>query len=228
MARPSRHLDERMVKAGLELAGEQGFTGLSVRQVARKAGVNPGLFHYHFKTKEEFSRRVLRAAYEDFFKRLHLEVGKTPEPLARLERALYFFARVARDNRRGLAALMNDSFQGYAPSADFFGGNMPKHMGVLGDLVKDCQSHGLLRPLPFPVPLHFLVSAVIHPSIVWGMMEGMVKGCFCGNLTPKDLERNVFSDHAILSRVHLALMGLGADPAGFSLKSVPARRAAKK
>lgn len=223
MARPSRHLDERMVEAGLELAAEHGFTGLSVRQVAKKAGVNPGLFHYHFKTKEEFSRRVLRQAYEVFYHQLNAEVSRLKEPVARLEGALVFFARVTRDQRRGLAALLNDCYQGYEPSSDFFGGNMPKHMGVLAGLLQDCQAGGLLKPLPLADQLFFLMGAVIHPSLVWGMMESMLKKGCCAKLTAGMVEKNVFSDKAILSRVHLALTGLGADPRRFRLSPASPR-----
>ena len=32
---------------------ERGYAGASVQEIARAAGITPGLVHYHFKTKEE-------------------------------------------------------------------------------------------------------------------------------------------------------------------------------
>ncbi|MBC7946203.1 MAG: TetR/AcrR family transcriptional regulator, partial [Burkholderiales bacterium] len=50
MPRPSQNTDRRLIKAARKLLPETGCSGLNLRQVAVKAGVNLGMFHYHFKT----------------------------------------------------------------------------------------------------------------------------------------------------------------------------------
>jgi AcrR family transcriptional regulator len=90
---------ERLLQAGLELLDENGFEGLKIRQVTEKAGVNLGMFHYHFKTKDEFTRQVLKHLYEKFFQDFSLESVGEDDPLARLRRALLALGRFFRENR---------------------------------------------------------------------------------------------------------------------------------
>ncbi|HVE13339.1 MAG TPA: TetR/AcrR family transcriptional regulator, partial [Elusimicrobiota bacterium] len=66
MPRPSRNLDRKLLDAARALLPKSGFSGLNVREVIRKAGVNAGMFHYHFKSRDAFLRRVLEEVYEDF------------------------------------------------------------------------------------------------------------------------------------------------------------------
>ncbi len=55
---------ENVVTAVIEAAGElfsrRGFDGVSVRDIAKKAGVNHGLIHRHFGSKENLRRQTLQ------------------------------------------------------------------------------------------------------------------------------------------------------------------------
>ncbi|WP_031465063.1 TetR/AcrR family transcriptional regulator [Sciscionella sediminilitoris] len=44
---------ERLLAAAVELVGELGWSGVTTRLVAERAGVNPGLVHYHFSSVAE-------------------------------------------------------------------------------------------------------------------------------------------------------------------------------
>src|SRR6476620_4535652 len=107
--RPSRNLDQVLLATGRDLFPDRGCAGLSVREVAEAAGVNLGMFHYHFKTREAFLRAVMQGGYEEMFARLTLESsreGSTPERLGHAMRAI---ARFVRDNRRFMARLLADA-----------------------------------------------------------------------------------------------------------------------
>jgi len=60
MPRPSRNVDERLLAAGRELYPDAGAAGLSIRRIAERAEANLGMFHYHFRTKDQFVRRLLQ------------------------------------------------------------------------------------------------------------------------------------------------------------------------
>ena len=60
MPRPSRNIDQLLIAAALELLPNAGTSVLTIRQVCQHAGVNLGMFHYHFKTRDVFLRAVLR------------------------------------------------------------------------------------------------------------------------------------------------------------------------
>jgi AcrR family transcriptional regulator len=53
---------ERLIAAGYAVLSENGYEATTVKEVARIAGVSPGLFHYYFASKEELLIAVLREA----------------------------------------------------------------------------------------------------------------------------------------------------------------------
>lgn len=56
---PSLSTRERILEATLDLAGREGLATLTTRRVAEAAGVNLGLLHYHFSSKEDLVRETL-------------------------------------------------------------------------------------------------------------------------------------------------------------------------
>lgn len=59
-----------LIDAGTELFAEQGAAAASVRDIADRAGVNHGLVHRHFGSKE----RLLRAVLDDLARRIEAEI----------------------------------------------------------------------------------------------------------------------------------------------------------
>jgi AcrR family transcriptional regulator len=55
----------RILKAALELASEEGPSALTTRRVAAAAGVNLGLLHYYFKSKEALVAEVFGLYLEE-------------------------------------------------------------------------------------------------------------------------------------------------------------------
>src|SRR5437763_11542362 len=108
MARPSRNIDRVLLAAGRELLPLTGCRDLSVRQVTERAGVNLGMFHYHFKTRENFIRSLLQEMYEHMFASLQLERARHAEPVPGLRAVLRLLGRFARDHRALLLRVMGD------------------------------------------------------------------------------------------------------------------------
>ena len=75
MARPSQGIDQALLRSGRELFATSGCDGLSLRALAEHAGVNLGMFHYHFKTKDNFLRALLQQLYEEVFARIGIEAA---------------------------------------------------------------------------------------------------------------------------------------------------------
>src|SRR5258708_2683380 len=98
MKNPSRGAtDQKLLEAAATMIDRTGIAGLRLRDVAKRAHVNLGMFHYHFVTKEVFIRRLLQEIYDDFFREFSLESQTGDSPLVRLRRALVVFAHFARD-----------------------------------------------------------------------------------------------------------------------------------
>ena len=58
----ARQTKEDLINAAGELVAERGFSNVSTRAVAEKAGQNIGSIHYHFKSKEKLFQAVIRKA----------------------------------------------------------------------------------------------------------------------------------------------------------------------
>ncbi|MEO3814777.1 TetR/AcrR family transcriptional regulator [Sphaerisporangium sp. B11E5] len=65
-AERGRETRQRLMDAAVALIGEAGWGGVTTRAVAGRAGVNPGLLHYHFASVGD----LLEAASADFTRRV--------------------------------------------------------------------------------------------------------------------------------------------------------------
>lgn len=206
MARPSQNVDQRLIEAGLELLPLTGCAGLSVRRLAEHAGVNLGMFHYHFKNKDTFIRAVLQHTYDVMFSALIVRVDPTQPPLINLRRALVVLARFGRTHRHLLVRIAADAMAGEALAAEFLRANLPRHVAVLVPLVQQLQRERTLVRMPPPQVIAFLAGAVGAPVIIGAAMQAVTSAAPVAAL----LERHVLSDAAIARRIDLALRGLAA------------------
>src|SRR5579875_580932 len=60
-----------LIDAGYRVLSEKGFEAATVTEIARVAGVSPGLFHYYFASKNELLHAVLEQAAETFGEAMH-------------------------------------------------------------------------------------------------------------------------------------------------------------
>ncbi len=208
MPRPSRNVDASLLRAGLELLPDTGCAGMSVRQVAERAGVNLGMFHYHFRTKEVFVRALLAEVYERMFADLTV-AADAPDPVDALARAVNVIARFARDHRKLLRRLVADAMGGDALALEFLRTNLPRHFQVVIGLIVAGQRSGALKRLAPPQALAFVAGGVGAPILLGSALAEHP-------LAPRGLARQfrtaVLTDAAIAERVELALAGLASGP----------------
>ena len=210
MPRPSRNLDQALLAAGRALFPERGCAGLSLREVADSAGVNLGMFHYHFGSREVFLRTLMQQAYEEMFATLTLEAGRDDDPVENLRAALRVLGRFLRDNRPFISRILADALSGEACARDFMRDNGPRHLAVLQKYAAEGQQAGTLQALPMPQLLGTCAGALAMPIIVGGAIAQS------GALPPpaaKMLEATLLSDAAIDQRIDLVIAAISQQPA---------------
>ncbi|HEX9392942.1 MAG TPA: TetR/AcrR family transcriptional regulator [Usitatibacteraceae bacterium] len=205
--RPSRNVDQLLIQAGHELLPQTGVRGLSIRQVTERAGVNLGMFHYHFKTKDVFVRAILEQKYNDMFRGLETKSRGSDSALINLRAAVTLLARWGRDNRVFWVRLLGDAFAGEKVALEFMRANMPRHIEVVIDLVLRAQKEGELRKMPIQQALAFLMGALAAPIVVG---TAAINSGFVPEFVREQLEQLVFTDAAIEERVEMALLGMAA------------------
>lgn len=207
MPRPSQDQDQALLAAGAALYPALGCAGLSVRRVADAAGVNPGMVHYHFGSKEGFLRALLQRHYEEMFSALSLNSQDGADVMERLTAALLGVARFVREHRPLIARVWADAQGGEAVALDFLRANAPRHLGVLLALMQEAEGAGRLPPQPLLTRFTFLMGAVVAPVILAGGMRSI-------DAVPPALlagvDDQVLSDAALLRRIEWALLGLAS------------------
>lgn len=225
--RPSRNLDRALLVAGRELFPARGCAGLTVREVAEAAGVNLGMFHYHFKSREAFLRALLQSVYEDMFGELTqraqlLAPGAQEMRTADMLRAvLQFIGRFLRANRPLLARVMADALSNDPIATGFLERNMPRHLGLMLGIIEAGQKDGTFRALPAPQLLAFCAGSLAMPILFGGAVVER------GALAPQAarlIEAALLSDAALDQRIELAIAAISnpKEPAR------PTRRAQQK
>jgi AcrR family transcriptional regulator len=205
MPRPSRNLDRALLAAGRELFPARGCAGMSVREVVEAAGVNLGMFHYHFKSREAFLRAVMQQGYEAMFASLSLEVARPADTASTLRFALRAIARFVRDNRRFIARLLADALTGEACAREFMRDNLPRHLNVLRGLIAQGQKEGVFVAIPLPQAMGVCAGSLAMPILAGGAMIDS------GALDPaiaKMLEATLLSNAALDQRIDLALKAI--------------------
>ena len=205
MPRPSRHLDRALLAAGRELLPVHGCSGLTVRQVADAAGVNVGMFHYHFRSREAYLRAVMQGAYEEMFAQLTLSFSGEVTAGANLRAALRVVGRFVRANRALMGRILADALGGDEISRDFVRDNFPRHLRVIVALVAAGQSAGELRRMAPMQAVAFCAGAIGAPVLIGGTFAASVA------LDPevrRQLEAGILSQKAIDERIDLAIAAL--------------------
>jgi AcrR family transcriptional regulator len=205
LPRPSRNVDQLLLNAGHVLLPQTGVRGLSIRQVAEHAGVNLGMFHYHFKTKDAFISALLDSKYEAMFANLALKAKANHSPLENLRACVNVLAQFGRDNRVLFVRLVADAFAGEAAAVAFLRANVPRHIGVIAGLIVQAQHQGDLRQMPLPQAMAFLMGAVGAPILVG---TSLMRAEFIPQPLASAFEDAVLSDAGISARVDMALAGM--------------------
>jgi AcrR family transcriptional regulator len=221
MPRPSRNLDQALLSAGRTLFPERGCAGLSLREVADAAGVNLGMFHYHFGSRDAYLRALMQQAYEEMFATLTLEAGRAADPRDNLRAALRVLGRFLRDNRPFIARVFADALAGEACARQFMRENAPRHLAVLQKYLVEGQQAGTVRAIPIPQLVGTCAGALALPILVGGAIAsgGAVPGPVA-----KMLEMTLLSDAAIDERIELALAAIAVPPS----RRTPVRKPVRK
>ena len=201
MSRPSSHADTLMIDAAKEIARKRGLSGLTIREVVSRAGVNLGMFHYYFKTRQRFDQRVLKELYGEFFSELTMISEGEGSAFEQLRASLILMGRFFRDHRRIAVVLLKDCLNGKREVLGLSKKKVPPHAEVLMRLLMRCEKQKSLPSVPAYVAMPLLFGAISLPAFVSEVLESSVgKSWF-----PAE---EALSDRAIERRVDVVLSGL--------------------
>lgn len=213
MARPSGDSEQKLIAAGRKLAAEKGFSAFRVREIAAVAGVNPGMFHYHFKTKQEFMRRVMKEIYGEFLRDFKTSVAGTGTPPERLENAIFRLAVFAHKNRALLNAVLAELVAEPKTTARELRENFFHHIPLLREIVRECMEKGYIKKGLKPQQVVVIIIGAVLPGILFGIVERSGTKTFF-DMPVDGFGELLFSETGIRVRLKLVLSAITAEGGG--------------
>ncbi|OYZ12998.1 MAG: hypothetical protein B7Y39_18460 [Bdellovibrio sp. 28-41-41] len=192
MPRKSNNLDKKMLRVGASMLRQKGAAALSVREVAKKAGVNLGMFNYHFNDKNEFIKMILEDAYSTFITELRDNQAQN------LEEVLFSMAKFSRNHHQSVLSLIGDVLSGEKNVAQFLRKNFTTHFTILFEVLTKHFEEKNYNPKYLEHAFRYLISSVGLPNLLVGLKIKM---------NPK-LKQELDSDSCLRRRVRAAMNGL--------------------
>lgn len=102
------HADMRdsLLTTALDIFSERGFSGTSIRDIAKVHGVSLSNIYYHFGNKEGLWREILKRSVQDLPKTLRQAAAGETAPRAQLEAVVRVHLQVAVAHQRELLMLL--------------------------------------------------------------------------------------------------------------------------
>jgi AcrR family transcriptional regulator len=194
-AGPYHHGDLRraLVDAALEVLTEQGLKGLTLRTVARRAGVTEAAPYHHFASKAALVEALVVETLQHLAQTLQEAVQTTVgTPLDRLVATGVAYVRFALERRANFQILYRPELRQLSrptPDADGFARSPIDRAGmaayqVLLDAVVACQQAGIVVPGD-PLPLALTAWAVVH-GLAQLLLDGVVSAEILPHGIPAD------------------------------------------
>lgn len=168
----SQKTEQRILKAAEEVFHEKGYDGARMREIADQAGINKGLLHYYFKTKDKLFEAIFGMALKALLSKIRtiLELETTLEEKMNLI-VDHYMALVMRnpDLPKFVIGELNKN-----PDA-FIARNVNDRIKqTFADLQKSIQNEvdlGRIKPIDARQLLMNLISMIIFPFIGRPMMQ---------------------------------------------------------
>jgi len=165
-------LKNALVKAGVEILASEGLGGLSLRKVAKQAGVSHAAPYSHFSDKQA----LIAAISTEGFKQLHVQIeavktahaGNPPALLVETAWAYFQFALKEPDRFKLMFSSVLEKEKDYP---DFVESSQQNFQQVV-EVVEICQQAGILKPGP-PDPTAVTVWGAVH-GLAMLVLEGQV------------------------------------------------------
>ncbi|MGE4384274.1 MAG: TetR/AcrR family transcriptional regulator [Endomicrobiaceae bacterium] len=202
MTRPSHNIDLLLLEKGEELILEVGFEQFSIRGVCKKAGVNLGMFHYYFKTKEHF----VKVLFEHLFGK-HIVAQKEvilnhKKGIDKLKALLFLRARLGKRNKQLSFLFMKEIFT--SGLSKIIEEHHKQEIKFLISLIKQCQDEGEISKKLSMSHIIPIIIAPVNFSVVFDM--GMFKGVNQKNISDDKQDKNF--EKYIKELIDIILRGL--------------------
>ena len=177
-------LKNALIKAGVDILSKEGVGGLSLRKVAKKAGVSHSAPYAHFPDKQSLIAAISTEGFNQLYVELDAAVSlHTKDPKRQLiegTRAYVEFALAHTDTFKIMFSGILEKEKEYPAFVEI----SRKTFDRVIDVVRACQEAGILSS----GPLELMAISV------WGQVHGVVSLALEGQISHTILDRHTVQD----------------------------------
>lgn len=165
MPRPNKGTDRVLIETGKKMLLKNGINGLTISAICKKARVNPGMFVYNFKSKEEYLDRVLNEIFEEYL------IPLVPEPATdsvydNMEHVLFFIAKASAKYPALMIQVGSETLTGDKTLIHAFKEQVAKKTRGIFPLFKKAKEQGIIsRQIDLPSFILMTWPSLIYSSV---------------------------------------------------------------
>jgi AcrR family transcriptional regulator len=133
-----------VLDAALKVFSRKGYNQATLEAVAREAGLTRGAIYWHFGSKFEMFRAVLKALYEKTWARVMKTLDSEEKPLIKIRRLMaeFFLVISNQEESRVIEEVQIFKFEKKKELKELFDSHQ-ENMKILGGVVKDLIREGI-------------------------------------------------------------------------------------
>jgi AcrR family transcriptional regulator len=172
-------LKNALIEAGGKILSREGVDGLSLRKVAKEAGVSHSAPYAHFIDKQSLIAAISTEGFKQLYAELDAAIlSHTGDPKKQLMEGAWAYVQFAMNNTDTFKLMFSgvlEKEKAYPAFVEI----SHKTFDRVADLVRACQETGALRPAP----------AEIMAVSVWGQLHGVISLILEGQVSHVVLDR---------------------------------------
>ena len=192
-------LKNAIIQAGVKILSKEGVVGLSLRKVAKKAGVSHSAPYAHFTDKQALIAAISTEGFKQLYSEIDLAVSPhTSDPKRQLMEGAWAYVQFAINNPDTFHIMFSSVLEKEKDYPAFVEISRKNYERVV-DIVRACQAAGTLRAAP-PEVMALSVWGQLH-GISSLILEGQVPHVVLDQYSAREIV--AFAMEQIISNQHL-------------------------
>jgi AcrR family transcriptional regulator len=165
---------QQIAEAALSLVAIQGLRGMNIAALARRVGLVPSGIYRHFKNKDEILAAVFDRVEQRLLANVQAAREENADPLKCLKSVLMRHIGFIREGRAIPRIIFSDDVHAGNPkNRERVLAVFNRYMGEVGQIVRQGQSQGQIRPDLDAQTVAMMVFGIVVPGgILWHLTDG--------------------------------------------------------
>ena len=176
-------LKNALIKAGVKILAKEGVSGLSLRKVAKQAGVSHAAPYSHFADKQALIAAISTEGFKQLYKQIASVREAHQDPSTLLLETARAYIQFATNEPDRFKLMFSSVLEKEKKYPEFVAASQ-ENFHQLVEVVEVCQRAGLLKP----------GSPDLMAVSVWSSVHGMIMLILEGQVSHTVLDKNAIDD----------------------------------